>query len=79
MGVLCARPTMLLSVTEQASGEAYTTHPLRARGQVRQLVARAGTRPATAATRDITGGSDSGSGCRKGLLEKPFGVPSPDA
>ena len=39
MGVLCARPTMLLSVTEQASGEAYTTLPSRARGQVRQPVA----------------------------------------
>ena len=45
----------MLSVTEQAPGEAYTTLPLRARGQVRQLVARAGTRPATAAIRDITG------------------------
>ena len=55
MGVLCARPTTLLPVTEQASGEAYTTLPLRARGQRRQLVARAGTRPATAAARDITG------------------------
>ena len=37
--MLCARPTMLLSVTEQALGEAYTTLPLRARGQVRQLAA----------------------------------------
>ena len=54
MGVLCAPPTML-SITEQASCEAYTTLPLRARGQRRQLVARAGTRPATAAIRDITG------------------------
>ena len=35
---MCARPTML-SVTEQASSEAYTTRPLRARGQRRQLVA----------------------------------------
>ena len=30
---------MLLSVTEQVSGEAYTTLPSRARGQVRQSVA----------------------------------------
>ena len=35
---MCARPTML-SVTEQASGEAYTTHPSRTRGQWRQPVA----------------------------------------
>ena len=40
MGVLCARPTkFMLSVTEQASGEAYTTHPSRTRGQRRQPVA----------------------------------------
>ena len=39
MRVLCARPTMLLSFTEQASSEAYTTLPSRARGQVRQPVA----------------------------------------
>ena len=51
MGVFCARPTML-SVAEQASGEAYTTLPLRARGQVRQLVAGAKAE-AGSATRDI--------------------------
>ena len=39
-GVLCVRPTMVLS-TEQASGETYTTLPSRARGQVRQPVATA--------------------------------------
>ena len=32
-------PHYVVAVTEQASGEAYTTHPSRTRGQVRQPVA----------------------------------------
>ena len=35
----------MLSVTEQASGEAYTTHPSRTRGQVRQPGPVAGSAP----------------------------------
>ena len=46
-------PHYVVAVTEQASSEAYTTLPLRARGQVRQLVAASATRADARAIRDI--------------------------